>query len=160
MMAANHRHQLSARLIAHARPQPRGPSMVLTTKEASVCGGPTPSTPFRHPQFCTTTPITTTTAMAHITDGDPTNFEVHFLYSDHPRDGFRVMSMNPLIHYEFRTPIGFLSTHTIVTDTSGATVVTFNWFGPSALGTMTVRGPPERETHMGELVQPSPSMSQ
>ena len=52
--------------------------------------------------------------MAHAIDGEAANFEVHFLHSDNPRDGFHVMSMNPLVHYEFRTPTGFLSTHTIV----------------------------------------------
>jgi hypothetical protein len=52
--------------------------------------------------------------MAHAIDGEAANFEVHFLHSDHPRDGFHVMSVNPLVYYEFRTPTGFLSTHTIV----------------------------------------------
>ena len=141
---------------------------------------------------------TNTTAMAHAIDGEDANFEVHFLHSDNPRDGFHVMSVNPLVHYEFRTPIGFLSTHTIVrfgihpppfplsfppsypplhrsssarltadyqnhhqvTDVNGATVITFNWFGPSALGTMTWPGPPEWEAHMGDLVHPSQSMPQ
>lgn len=98
--------------------------------------------------------------MAHAIDGEAANFEVHFLHSDHPRDGFHVMSVNPLVYYEFRTPTGFLSTHTIVTDVNGATVITFNWFGPSALGTMTWPGPPEWEAHMGDLVHPSPSMPQ
>lgn len=173
--------------------------MVLTTRgfrpqrPHTLCT--TPASRHTH-SFCTMTP--TTTATAHLIDGEAPNFEVHFLHSDHPRDGFHVMSVNPLVHYEFRTPIGFLSTHTIVrfgtlhpafsskyppsdptprslttvrlmaddknnrqvTDASGATVVAFNWFGPSALGTMTVRGSPEQETHMGELVQPSPSMSE
>jgi len=44
----------------------------------------------------------------------PANIEVHFLHSDNPRDGFHVMSTNPLVFYSFQTPIGFLSTHTIV----------------------------------------------
>ena len=52
--------------------------------------------------------------MMHLIDGEPANFEVHFLYADHPRDGFCVMGVDPLVYYEFRTPIGFLSTHTIV----------------------------------------------
>jgi hypothetical protein len=96
--------------------------------------------------------------MAYVIDGSPANFEVHFLDSDNPRDGFRIMSMNPPIFYEFRTPIGFLSTHTIVTDVNlnGATVITFNWFGANALGTMTWPGPPPHEAHMGDLVQAVP----
>ncbi|KAH9999054.1 hypothetical protein BJV77DRAFT_1127540 [Russula vinacea] len=77
--------------------------------------------------------------------GDPVNLEVHFLHSDNPRHGFQVMSVNPLTYYDFQTPIGFRETHTIVTNDSGATVVTFNWFGSSALGTMTWPGPPTRE---------------
>lgn len=52
--------------------------------------------------------------MAHLIDGEPANFEAHFLYSDNPRDGFCVMSVKPLVHYEFQTPAGFLNTHTIV----------------------------------------------
>jgi hypothetical protein len=52
--------------------------------------------------------------MEHLVDGVPANFEVHFLHSDHPRHGFRVMSTDPLVYYEFATPVGFLSTHTIV----------------------------------------------
>jgi len=98
-------------------------------------------------------------SMAHAVDGDPgpANFEVHFLHSDNPRDGLFVMSTSPLVCYEFRTPIGFLTTHTIVTDASGATVMTFNWFGPSALGTMIWPGPPPYQGHMGDLVQPVPS---
>jgi len=52
--------------------------------------------------------------MERVINGSPANFEVHFLDSDNPRDGFRIMSMNPPVFYEFRTPIGFLSTHTIV----------------------------------------------
>lgn len=130
-------------------------------KEASVRRGyipPIPPSTFRHPQPCTIIPTTTTTAMAHLIDGEPANFEAHFLYSDNPRHGFCVMSVKPLVHYEFRTPAGFLNTHTVVTDASGATVVTFNWFGPSALGTMTWPDPPEREAHMGDLVQPSPTV--
>ncbi|KAH9977288.1 hypothetical protein BGW80DRAFT_844682 [Lactifluus volemus] len=90
--------------------------------------------------------------------GIPANFEVHFLHSDHPRHGFRVMSMDPFVFYEFITPVGFLSTHTIVTDASGANIVTYNWFGTSALGTITWPGPPAREAHMGELVMPFQSM--
>ena len=46
-------------------------------------------------------------SMAHVVDGDPANFEDHFLHSDDPRDGFSVMNTNPLICYESRTPIGF-----------------------------------------------------
>ncbi|KAI9511319.1 hypothetical protein F5148DRAFT_356561 [Russula earlei] len=94
------------------------------------------------------------TSMAHLIEGEPANFEVHFLHSADPRHGFCVMSTNPLVYYEFRTPVGFLSTHTIVSDASGATLVIFNWFGPSALGTMTFLGPPAREAHMAELVMP------
>ena len=121
--------------------------------------------------------------------GDPVNYEVHFMHSDNPRHGFRVMSMNPLTFYDFQTPVGFLETHTIVrgdssalpfpfkyllltsqptlfycfthnqvTDISGATVVTFNWFGWGALGTMTWPGPPIHEEHMGVLVMPQESM--
>jgi hypothetical protein len=129
---------------------------------------------------------TTAAAMEH---GIPANFEVHFLHSDHPRHGFRVMSMDPFVFYEFMTPVGFLSTHTIVraakisplppgislllriadswprgcyqvTDASGANIVTYNWFGTSALGTITWPGPPAREAHMGELVMPFQSMPQ
>jgi hypothetical protein len=48
--------------------------------------------------------------MTHV----PANLEVHFLHSDDPRDGFQVMSTNPLVFYSFQTPVGFLSTHTIV----------------------------------------------
>ena len=124
----------------------------------------------------------------------PANFEVHFLHSDDPRHGFRVMSMDPFVFYEFTTPVGFLSTYTIVraagparqhfpplspgislhlriadswprgcyqvTDASGANIVTFNWFGTSALGTITWPGSPVREAHMGELVMPFQSMPQ
>lgn len=54
--------------------------------------------------------------MAHVIASDPANLEVHFLHSDDPRDGFCVMSTNPSVYYEFRTPIGFLSTHTLVRD--------------------------------------------
>jgi hypothetical protein len=121
--------------------------------------------------------------MAQVIDDDLANLEVHFLHSDDPRDGFCVMSTNPSIYYEFRTPIGFRSTHTIVrarlppflplgvwltpgykcnnpqvTDASGATLVTLNWFGPSALGTIMWPGPPMREVHMGDLVHPTSSM--
>jgi hypothetical protein len=42
------------------------------------------------------------------------NFEVHFLQSDDPRHDLRIMSTDPLVYYEFNTPVGFLSTHTIV----------------------------------------------
>ena len=42
------------------------------------------------------------------------SYDVHFLHSDDPRHGFTVMSMNPETYFEFRTPIGFLETHTIV----------------------------------------------
>lgn len=86
------------------------------------------------------------------------NYEVHFLHSDDPRDGLHVMSTNPLVFYSFQTPVGFLSTHTMVTDASGATVVTFNWTGPSALGTVTWSGSCASETHMGDLVAPFQSM--
>lgn len=41
-------------------------------------------------------------------------YDVHFLHSDDPRHGFTVMSVNPDTYFEFRTPIGFLETHTIV----------------------------------------------
>jgi hypothetical protein len=93
-------------------------------------------------------------------DGDSANYEVHFLHSDNPRDGFCVMSTNPLIYYDFRTPVGLLSTHTLVTDARGATIVTFNWFGPSALGTMTWPGLPTREAHMGDLVRSHPPVAE
>ena len=107
MLGSSHHHR-SAWLIAH---QPRGPSMVLYYKEASVRRHTLYTTPtFRHPQPCTITPTT----MPHLVDGEPANFEVHFLYSDNPRDGFCVMGVDPLVHYEFRTPLGFLSTYTIV----------------------------------------------
>ncbi|KAI0253856.1 hypothetical protein BJV78DRAFT_1152686 [Lactifluus subvellereus] len=92
--------------------------------------------------------------MERMIDGIPANFEVHFLDSDNPRHGFRIMGMDPLVYYQFQTPVGFLSTHTIVTDARGATVVTFNWFGTSALGTLTWPGSPPRHAHMGELVMP------
>jgi len=95
--------------------------------------------------------------MAQNVAGDPFNYEVHFMDSDNPRHGFHVMGLDPLMYYEFRTPVGFLETHTIVTDINGATVVTFNWFGWSALGTMTWPGPPSHEVHMGELVMPHQS---
>lgn len=52
--------------------------------------------------------------MEPVAAGDLANYEVHFLNSDDPRHGFTVMSMNPLTHYEFQTPIGFRETHTIV----------------------------------------------
>jgi len=52
--------------------------------------------------------------MAHVIDGNTTNFEVHFLHSGHPRHGFCIMSMDPVVYYEFQTPIGLLSTHTLV----------------------------------------------
>jgi hypothetical protein len=42
------------------------------------------------------------------------SYDVHFLNSDDPRHGVIVMSVNPHIYYDFRTPIGFLGTHTIV----------------------------------------------
>ncbi|KAI0303488.1 hypothetical protein B0F90DRAFT_1378643 [Multifurca ochricompacta] len=99
--------------------------------------------------------VTATTAMVHPIDGVPANFEVHFLHSDDPRHGFCVMSTDPLVYYSFETPIGFLTTHTMVTDATGATIVTFNWFGSSALGTMTDgSGASSCEAHMGELVMP------
>ncbi|KAF8479082.1 hypothetical protein DFH94DRAFT_39379 [Russula ochroleuca] len=92
--------------------------------------------------------------MTQVIAGDPVNLAVHFLHSDNPRHGFCVMSTNPLTYYDFQTPIGFLETHTIVTDDRGATIVTFNWFGLSALGTMTWPGPPAHEAHMVDLVMP------
>lgn len=52
--------------------------------------------------------------MEQVVNGDPANFEVHFLHSDDPRHAFTVMSANPPTYYEFRTPIGFRETHTIV----------------------------------------------
>jgi len=100
---------------------------------------------------------TTTSAMAHFIDVNAANFEVHFLHSGHPRHGLCVMSMNPVVYYEFQTPVGFLSTHTIVTDASGATLAIFDWFGPSALGTITWRES-LREAHMCELVMPTRAM--
>jgi len=96
--------------------------------------------------------------MEQVITGDSASYEVHFLNSYDPRHGFTVMSVNPDTYYEFRTPVGFLETHTIVTDESGATIVTFNWFGPHALGTMTWPGPPPRQVHMGELVMSHQSM--
>jgi hypothetical protein len=56
----------------------------------------------------------TAAAMAQVVTGDSANYEVHFLHSDNPRHGVTVMSVNPHTYYEFRTPIGFLETHTIV----------------------------------------------
>ncbi|KAI9446813.1 hypothetical protein H4582DRAFT_610591 [Lactarius indigo] len=97
--------------------------------------------------------------MTHTTD-IPANKEVHFLHSDDPRDGFHVMGTDPLVFYSFLTPIGFLTTHTIVNDASGATVATLNWTGSSALGTVTWPGstPTPSETHMCDLVMAFPSM--
>ena len=114
MMASNHRHQLSTCLIDHAR---HGDQAWFPLQRGfRPQGTHTPHTIFalRHSQPCTMAPITTTTPMAHLVDGEPANFEVHFLHADHPRDGFCVMGVDPLVYYEFRTPIGFLSTHTIV----------------------------------------------
>ena len=109
----------------------------------------------------------------------PANLEVHFLHSDDPRDGFHVMSTNPLVFYSFRTPVGFLLTHTIVRarpsllaacvseslgnviqvdNASGVTVAMLNWTGLSALGTITWPGTSKSETHMCDLVAPFPSM--
>jgi hypothetical protein len=59
-------------------------------------------------------PTTTAAAMAQDVAGDPVNYEVHFMHSDNPRHGFRVMGTDPLTFYDFQTPIGFLETHTIV----------------------------------------------
>jgi hypothetical protein len=50
------------------------------------------------------------------TTGAPPNLEVHFLHSADPRDGLHVMSTNPLVFFSFQTPIGLLSTHTLVRD--------------------------------------------
>lgn len=66
------------------------------------------------PRLSTPTALHYNPNMAHLIDGEPANFEAHFLYSDNPRDGFCVMSVKPLVHYEFQTPAGFLNTHTIV----------------------------------------------
>jgi len=54
--------------------------------------------------------------MEQVVNGDSVNYEVHFLNSGDPRHGFTVMSMNPPTYYDFRTPDGFLGTHTIVRD--------------------------------------------
>ncbi|KAH9038983.1 hypothetical protein EDB85DRAFT_363811 [Lactarius pseudohatsudake] len=77
--------------------------------------------------------------MTHTTD-IPANKEVHFLHSDDPRDGFHVMGTDPLVFYSVMTPVGFLTTHTIVNDASGTTVATLNWTGSSALGTCDQAG--------------------
>ncbi|KAH9056668.1 hypothetical protein EDB87DRAFT_1202464 [Lactarius vividus] len=95
--------------------------------------------------------------MTHTTDA-PANKEVHFLHSDDPRDGFHVMGTDPLVFYSFLTPVGFLTTHTIVNDASGGTVATLNWTGSSALGTVTKPGSIPMEVHMGDLVAPFPLM--
>lgn len=112
------------------------------------------------------------------TTGTPSNLEVHFLHSDDPRDGFHVMSTNPLVFFSFQTPMGLLSTYTLVrarlplffccvhkgitglqvTNSNGATVATLSWTGLSALGTVTWHGPSPSETHMVDLVAPFPSM--
>lgn len=92
------------------------------------------------------------------TAGTPSNLEVHFLHSDDPRDGFHVMSTNPLVFFSFQTPMGLLSTHTLVTNGNGATVATLNWTGMSALGTVTWHGRNPSETHMVDLVAPFQSM--
>ena len=109
------------------------------------------------------------------TSGTPSNLEVHFLHSDDPRDGFHVMSTNPLVFFSFQTPIGLLTTHTLVRarlpccvhkriaglqviNSNGATVATLNWTGPSALGSVTWHGPSPSETHMVDLVAPFQSM--
>ena len=177
-------HFLLRPLITRAGSQPRVMGIVLTLKRllevqyrTTIILAPFPqsSTNLRH------LPTRTAGAMAQVIAGDPVNLEVHFLHSDNPRHGFSVMSVNPLTYYDFQTPIGFRETHTIVrtdppslpqatcycthphilqvTDDSGATIVTFNWFGPSALGTMTWPGPPAHEAHMGDLVMPHHSMS-
>jgi len=96
--------------------------------------------------------------MEQVVASEFANYEVHFLFSDDPRHGFTVMSVNPPTFYEFQTPIGLRDTHTMVTGDGGAPIVTFNWFGPNALGTMTWPGPPPRQVHMGELVMPHQSM--
>lgn len=53
--------------------------------------------------------------MAQDVVSDPVNYEVHFMNSNNPRHGFRIMGTEPFTtFYEFQTPIGFLETHTIV----------------------------------------------
>lgn len=52
--------------------------------------------------------------MEQVVSGDSANYEVHFLNSDDPRHGLTIMSVEPDTYYEFRTPIGFRETHTIV----------------------------------------------
>jgi len=54
--------------------------------------------------------------MEQVLTGDQANYnyEVHFLHSHDPRHGFTVLSVHPDTYLEFRTPIGFLGTHTIV----------------------------------------------
>ncbi len=56
----------------------------------------------------------TPAAMAQVVTDDSFDYEVHFMNSDDPRHGFTVISMDPVTHYEFETPIGFLEPHTIV----------------------------------------------
>jgi hypothetical protein len=52
--------------------------------------------------------------MEQVVTGNSANYEVHFLNSDDPRHDFTVMSTNPPTYYDFRTPIGYRETHTIV----------------------------------------------
>ncbi|KAI0003347.1 hypothetical protein BJV74DRAFT_526037 [Russula compacta] len=96
--------------------------------------------------------------MTHVINGEPANFMVHFLHSDHPRHGFWVMSTTPHVHYEFQTPFGLATTHTMVTTRNGTIVATFDWIGPSAPGTVTWLGPPAHRDHMCELVRPCNAM--
>ncbi|KAI0259942.1 hypothetical protein BC834DRAFT_590358 [Gloeopeniophorella convolvens] len=98
-------------------------------------------------------------AMAQSIVDPPLNFEVHFLDSEDPRHGCRVMSTAPFVFYTFDTPIGFLDTHTTISgmirvDAEIVPFATFNWFGSSAIGTMTITWPgtPPHNAHMGELV--------
>lgn len=52
--------------------------------------------------------------MEQVVTGNAANYEVHFINSDDPCHNFTVMSVDPPTYYEFRTPIGFRETHTIV----------------------------------------------
>jgi hypothetical protein len=52
--------------------------------------------------------------MEQVVTGDSANYEAQFVNSDDPRHDFFVVSLNPSTYYEFRTPIGFRETHTVV----------------------------------------------
>jgi hypothetical protein len=101
------------------RRQPRGMGIVSHFKrllEVEDRRDPVESTPLLRVSQIASFPRTTAAAMEweQVVPGYEFSYLVHFLHSDDPRHGFTVMSMNPNTYFEFRTPIGFLETHTIV----------------------------------------------